>query len=75
MKSQCGYSRSVTKLANQTDENLTTVATGVSQHQRQTRDKAVVEFQAWELAFSEGGETEAKSMVGRGPNDGSSLPG
>lgn len=67
MKSQCGYSRSVTKLANQmdgviddTDENLTTVATGVYQNQRQTRDKAVVEFQAWELAVSEGGETEAK---------------
>ncbi|TBB97196.1 hypothetical protein ELH39_08040 [Rhizobium ruizarguesonis] len=69
MQAQCGYSRSrlVTSLADQmdgvideTDENLTIVATGVYQHQRQTRDEAVVEFQAWELAFSEGGETEAK---------------
>lgn len=69
MQSQSGYSRSrlVTSLADQmdrvideTDENLSIVAAGVYAHQRQTRDEAVLEYQAWELAFSDEGENEAR---------------
>jgi len=69
MQSQSGYSRSrlVTSLADhmdrvieETDENLSIVAAGVYAHQRQTRDEAVIEYQAWELAFGEEGENEAR---------------
>lgn len=43
-----------------TDDDLSTVAAGAYSHQRQTRDEAVVGYQAWEMASGDGGELEAQ---------------
>lgn len=77
MQSQCGYSRSrlVNSLADQmdrvieeADDNLSIVANGVYPYRRQTRDEAIIEYQAWKMAFSEHGASEARKHGWSGGN-------
>lgn len=77
MKGQCGYSkqRMIGALANrmesiveESDDNLKIVADGVYAHQKQTRDEATRDCQAWVLANKDEGTRFARENGWQGGN-------